>query len=212
MHQILLKDITVHYDDVCVLKNVSFNIDQGDFINIVGPNGGGKTTLLKVILGIIKPTMGKVVYQERLKFGYVPQFSFFERSFPIKVMDVILMGKLNKSFKLFNHYLPEEMLEAEKLMRRLNIAQLKHMQISHLSGGQLQKVLLARAIMTNPHVLVLDEPTANLDTESKGSIQNLFSELHKKITVIEVTHDAYKSTYANKIVKVNKGITLEVRV
>lgn len=204
-----LKGISLSYGNDCVFKNIHLSIDEKDYIYIFGPNGGGKTTLLKIILGMVKPSQGEISYKEDIKFGYVPQFSFFDRSYPIQVLDVILMGTLNRKIKIFHKYDYAQRQKAEEIMKKLDIERLKEKQISQLSGGQLQKVLFSRALMTNPNVLILDEPTSNLDSKSKDKIDELLNSISKDMTILRVSHEEQISEYASKIISVQN--TVDVR-
>lgn len=211
MVQILLKDINFMFQNTCILKNINLEIEDRDFIEITGPNGGGKTTLLKIIVGILRPTSGKIEHLEPIKFGYVPQFSQFERTFPINALDTVLMGTLSKPVSFFYKYKTEDIEQAESIMDLLKLSNMKYQPIAHLSGGQLQKVLFARALMTEPNVMLLDEPTANLDQESQGIINELLGKLHKKITLLKVSHDPSTSEYANKIAYIDSKLKMTIK-
>ena len=189
MYDIIINNIKVKYGDVVAISNGNLKIRSKSFLGIIGPNGGGKTTLFKVILGLIKPESGNVVIKENLKIGYVPQTTVFDKSFPILVKDVILMGRLDKSFKLFKKYSSEDKKAAVDIMKKLNIYHLKERQIGELSGGQLQRVLIGRTLVNNPDVLMLDEPTSSLDSSAKKDIFDLLKELNKEKTVVVITHD-----------------------
>lgn len=207
MAVITLKDITVYYDNVCALENIHLSIQEREFVGIIGPNGGGKTTLLKVLAGLIKPSKGEMHKSKHLKLGYIPQFTSFDRRFPITVLEVILTGALNGQLRLFKKFTTEECERAKRIMALLKIDVLKHRQIGQLSGGQLQKVLIARALMVEPEVLLLDEPTASIDTNSKKSIYHLLKELNREKTIVIVSHDLSEVlTDAKKIVCVNKTL------
>ncbi len=208
---IQISNVSVYYDQICALDHVSLTIKERDFLAIVGPNGGGKSTLLKVILGLILPSNGQVnvlgqtVKKSQAMMGYVPQFSNFNKQFPINVMDVILMGRLPKKIRLFHSFTQEDKRIANSIMKDLEIRHLKTRQIGQLSGGQLQRVLIARALVINPKIIILDEPTANLDPESKVRIYTILKELNKKITVIIVSHDKEMvSSYVNRVAYLNK--------
>lgn len=190
-----IENLSVYYDDVCALSNINLTVSEKEFLGIIGPNGGGKSTLVKAILGLIKPSSGSVkIYgkepgnQQRI-LGYVPQFLKFDRNFPINVMDVVLMGRLPAGCRLFHRYTKEDREIAETMLEKLGMHELKERQIGQLSGGQLQRVLIARALAVQPKIILLDEPTSSVDSTSKYQIYELLNKLNEEITVIVVTHD-----------------------
>ena len=191
---IRIENISVEIDGHSILANHNLTVYQDDFIGIIGPNGGGKTTLLKVILGLIQPTQGSItVFGKRPpggrnKIGYVPQISSFNRDFPINVMDVVLMGRLSVR-PVFQRYTNEDKESVKRVLDRLEISHLKHRQIGKLSGGERQRVYLARALVGDPKLLLLDEPTASIDPKMKTSIYDLLETLKKDMAVLLVTHD-----------------------
>lgn len=202
---ITIDKLGVNYDQVIALKNVSFNINKLDFIGIIGPNGGGKTTLVKTILGIIEPTAGKIYISPREVIGYVPQLTTFNRQFPITVNDAILIGHLKKHIKIGQRFMKHEREHVFSVMKQLNIEHLKNRQIGTLSGGQMQKVLIARALMNHPTILVLDEPTAGVDQSSKKEIYLMLRQLNKHMTILMITHDTSDlMKYLNRIIYINK--------
>jgi len=205
-----LEDVTVKYDGFSALENITLRVEKGSFLGIIGPNGGGKTTLLKVILGLIKADSGSVkVFDKPLdhtgdKIGYVPQVSEFDRHFPINVLDVVLMAMLGSSVKLFHNYKKEDIKKAEEILDSLDLLDLKERQIGKLSGGQLQRVLIARGLAVEPEILLLDEPTANVDSSSTSRIYGILKELNKEKTIIVVTHDmAAVSSYFDSLACLN---------
>ncbi len=207
MNEIKMKNLSVSYGEVCALKNINLEIGSREFIGITGPNGAGKSTLLKVLLGILKPTSGSILLKDNMSIGYVPQFTSFDKQFPIKVLDVILMGNLSNKIKLFKKYSKEDIDSVRNIMDKLGILRFEHRQIGQLSGGQLQKVLIARALMTDPEVLVLDEPTASLDFKAKIEIYDMLSKIKKEKTIIIVTHDMEEvMSYTDRVVYLNKGL------
>lgn len=189
MALINIKNLSVYYHNYLALDNIDFKIHEKDYIGIIGPNGSGKTTLLKSILGDIKPDKGEVIVEPNIIIGYVPQFSTFNADFPIKVFDVVLSGTLPSAIQLFHSYTKKNKVEVISVLDKLNINYLAHKQINQLSGGQLQKVLLARALVTNPDILLLDEPTASLDLDAKEEIYKILTGLNKDMTIIMVSHD-----------------------
>ncbi|HEX7185486.1 MAG TPA: metal ABC transporter ATP-binding protein [Thermoanaerobaculia bacterium] len=191
------RDVTFGYNREVVVEDVSFDIYPRDFLAIIGPNGGGKTTLVKILLGLLKPWSGEVVYHlpdrkgrkgHRGALGYVPQFSTFDKSFPLRVADVVLMGRLG-SRGLLRPYTRADRTEAGSALDRLGIADLAGAHINEISGGQLQRTLIARALVSEPEALFLDEPTASIDAESRGSLLGILEELNRRIPVVVITHD-----------------------
>lgn len=207
LYDIETKNLSVNYGSVCALKDINLKVKKNEFLGIIGPNGGGKTTLLKVLLGIIKPTTGIVNINRDKKIGYVPQFTHFDRSFPVSVLDVILMGRLPKKMSIFHKYNKSDKEKAEKILNELNIIDLKNRQIGKLSGGQLQKVLIARALITNPDIIILDEPTASIDSKTKLEIYDILKRLNKQKTIIIVSHDMkHVFSYIDSVACVNKTL------
>lgn len=207
-----MKDVSVKLGDKTVLKDVSVSLNEGTFLGIIGPNGGGKTTLLKVLLGLITPEKGQVrIYGKSPsktsdEVGYVPQYSNFDSQFPISVWDVVLMGRVGElGWKPF--YSKEDKKIAEDSLKMVNMLEYKDRQISELSGGQQQRVLIARALTTEPDILLLDEPTASIDEKIQTNIYELLEKLNKKrnMTIILVSHDiGVISSYVNKVACLNK--------
>jgi len=208
MNLIEFKNVTLGYDNHIVLKNLNFKIDDNDFICIVGPNGSGKSTLVKGILGLIKPLKGKIIYNnlEKNFIGYMPQETKIDNNFPASVFEIVLSGTLNKmGFKLF--YTKKEKDLALKNMKILGIEKLKKCNFSSLSGGQRQKVLLARSLCATSKLLILDEPSNNLDTKSKKDLYKILTSLNKKnnITIIMITHDLdHDNLLGNKILSLRE--------
>ena len=204
MNIIEIKDVSVNYGSVTALDNVSISIKEGTFIGVIGPNGGGKTTLIKVLLGLIKPAEGEVHINSDKPIGYVPQFNNFEKKFPITVCKVILMGSMSDRKNIFHKYTKKDKEKSLKVMTLLGIEDLSERLIHQLSGGQMQKVLIARALMTDPDILILDEPTASIDSQSRTDIYNLFNDLKGKKTIILISHDIGSiSSYVDSIACLN---------
>jgi zinc transport system ATP-binding protein len=202
---IKLSNVTVKKENNIILEDINLEINKGDFLAILGPNGGGKTTLVKLILGFLKPSSGDVVIDEELNVGYVPQFKTFNNKFPIRVFDVILSGRIKNRIRLFKRYDENDKKEALKVLKLLGIEELKDRKISKLSGGETQKVLIARALVANPDLIILDEPTASLDKSSKTEIHRILKKLNENVTIIIVSHDTHViSKYTDKIFCVNK--------
>ncbi len=205
-----LKNVYVYFDSIPVLEDISFSIKQNDFLAIIGPNGGGKTTLLKVILGLIKPNRGEVKVfgkdpkEGRKLIGYLPQYTFFDPEFPMSVFDVVLMGRYKGAFKPYSKQDKEAALNA---LKAVNMLEFKNRQIGKLSGGQLQRVFVARAIVREPKLLLLDEPTTGIDPNIQESFYKLLSKLKKKMAIVLVTHDiSVVSTYVEKIACLNRRL------
>jgi zinc transport system ATP-binding protein len=204
------KNVSFTYDTTPVLANVNFTINKGDFISILGPNGGGKTTLAKLMLGLYNPNAGSILIhgkppvQNRGIIGYVPQYSLFDPNFPVSVMDVVLMGRIT-NFSI--RYSKEDKQQAENAMESVGIGELRTNPYSDLSGGQRQRVLIARALVTNPQILLLDEPTANVDAAIEYKLSAMLSKLQKTMTILLITHDlGFVSELVNKVVCVNKKV------
>lgn len=185
------RDICFSYEAGKVLENVSLEIGRGDYLAIIGPNGGGKTTLLKIILGLLEPDSGAVTWhdsQAKQHIGYVPQFAGFERNFPLSVREVVQMGRLRGS-RLFQAYSGEDKQQVADTLERLGLSSIADKPVGALSGGQLQRVLIARALVTHPEILFLDEPIASIDQDSRYALTEILKELNARIPIVIVTHD-----------------------
>jgi len=188
-----LRNVTVSLAGNVVLQDVCLDIAAGDYMAILGPNGSGKTTLLKVLLGLIEPDRGEVRLfggppkRARDRIGYVPQHSRFDPSFPIRVQDVVLMGRLGR--RHLGRPDADDRAAARAALARVEMDGIGDRPIGNLSGGQLQRVLIARALVQQPELLLLDEPTSSLDERVGRSVWELFEELSHEMTVVVVTHD-----------------------
>ena len=209
---IQLDKVCFSYEDLPVIQSVTLGIDRGEFLGIVGPNGGGKSTLLKLILGLLAPTsgsvrvFGSVPAQSRRKLGYVPQFATFDRRFPISVRDTVLQGRLGKTRKIFG-YTATDREVAQRAMAEAEILDLQHRPLSALSGGQRQRVLIARALACDPEILILDEPTANIDPRVEVGVFDLLKRLNDRVTVIVVSHDiGFISKYVSRVACLNRTL------
>ena len=188
------KDVTLGYENKVVAKNLNFKIDQGDYLCVVGENGTGKSTLIKTLLGLIKPLNGEVIANVQGKnhkgVGYLPQQTQAQKDFPASVWEVVLSGVLNNDHRC-PFYNKKDKAEAEKNMEKLNILDLKKRCYRELSGGQQQRVLLARALCATDSVLILDEPVTGLDPAASMELYETIKGLNKKenVTIIMVSHD-----------------------
>lgn len=204
MSLIELKDLTLGYDNHVVLKNININIEDNDFICVVGPNGSGKSTLIKGILGLIKPISGKVIYNNLKQnfIGYMPQETLVDKNFPASVYEIVLSGTLNN----VNFYTKKEKDNALHNLKILGIEKLKDKNFCDLSGGERQKVLLARSLCATSKLLILDEPSNNLDSKSKKDLYNTIIKLNKNnITIIMITHDLdHDNLIGNKILSLRE--------
>jgi zinc transport system ATP-binding protein len=204
---IKIQDLEAGYQGNLVLSKVSLSIMKHDFIGIIGPNGGGKTTLLKVLMGLMKPLKGTIEYGiDRTEIGYLPQGSQLDESFPITVREVVGSG-LNKTLK--SRYRLKQ-TGIEQLEKTLNIAGLQELQnrpIGALSGGELQRTFLARAIVSSPKLLVLDEPDTHVDNRFELELYHLLRELNQTMTILLVSHDIGTiSPYIKSIACVNRDL------
>ncbi len=184
-----LRQVTFGYDAEPALRDVDLILGAQDYLAIIGPNGGGKTTLLKLMLGLLEPWKGQVV--NRLhpgRMGYVPQFSTFDKTFPLRVAEVVVMGRLGRRGWLSRYNLTDHQA-AFRAMDRLGLTELAQVPVGELSGGQLQRLLIARALACEPEVLFLDEPTASIDRESRERLSDVLNELNQRIPIVVVTHD-----------------------
>lgn len=208
-----LDKLYFYYNGQEVLKDINLAVNKGDFVAIIGPNGGGKTTLVKLILGLLTPSSGTVRIKGKAPaangtvVGYVPQYLNHNLNFPASAMDVVLMGKYDpkKRFKFRDRRKERE--EALAALDQLGMADYAGRKITDLSGGQRQRVLIARALVTDPELLVLDEPTASLDTKGQTDFFSLLKELNSRLTILVVSHDLLiVSSYARSIACVNKRL------
>jgi len=208
-----LKDVWVYYEaNVWVLEGVNLSIYREDFLGIIGPNGGGKTSLLKVILGLVKPVRGEVKVlgespEKNRKFiGYVPQYNVFDREFPVSVLDVVLMGRLGKR-GLVRRYNPEDEEIALDALKKVGMFDFKNRQIGKLSGGEQQRVFVARALVSQPKLLLLDEPMSNIDVSMRADFYELLESLRKQVAIVLVSHDLSAiSIYVDKIACLNRRL------
>lgn len=205
-----IKDLNVILDNQIILNNINLIINEKDFIGIIGPNGGGKTTLLKTIIGLIFPTSGNILIYgkeniiNRKLLGYVPQHISFDKNFPIDVFNVVAMGLVGKT-KGKNK---EEIFNLVKnAISQVDLSGYEKKMFGQLSGGERQRVLIARALISSPLILLLDEPTANIDVKTSKGFYEFLVELNKKMTIVLISHDmGVISNYVKKIACLNKTL------
>ena len=211
---ISVRDLSFSYGSHEVLKDINLDIYEGDYIAIIGPNGGGKTTFTKLLLGLLTPQKGEIkifgksVIEARQKIGYLPQYINFNMDMPITVFDIVLQGRLTPQ-KLF--YSKEDKEIALKQLEKMHISHLKERKIKELSGGQRQRVLLARALSKQPKILILDEPTASIDPEGQKDIYELLKAL--PLTKIIISHDIQVLFEGvNRVAHINKTLYLHENI
>ncbi len=218
MKAVEIKELFFKYNKEWVLENINLSLEDKKFMAIIGPNGGGKTTLLKLILSFLKPDKGEIkIYNKpplsaRNLIGYVPQHTTFSLDIPITVFDIVLQGRLKKH-KFF--YSQKDREKAINTLKKLNIEHLKNKKIRDLSGGQRQKVLIARALSCEPKILIMDEPTSAIDIKGQKEILDLIESIEK--TRIVVSHDVKilfkevdKIAYINKTAMIHEGPKLNI--
>ncbi len=208
---ISFQDVDFSYNSEPILKDVNLEIHPGEFVSVIGPNGGGKTSLLLLALGMLRPNRGTVQVfgrapeRERSRLSYVPQFTRFDPLFPVTVYDVVQMGRLGRFWT--GPYRKEDREAALTALEQVGLAELRRRSFAELSGGQRQRVLIARALATEPEVLLLDEPTANVDRLATDKLYELLVELNQRLTVVLVSHDlGIVSRFVSSVVCVNKTV------
>lgn len=213
---IQLEGISAGYEGDTVLENVNLQVDAQDYIALIGPNGGGKTTIIRVILGLLKPfsglvnVMGLPPKEGRAFIGYVPQSQLNDQAFPINVWDVVGMGRL-KSGWWNQSYSGEDKQAIAESLRKTGVYELRNKGIAELSGGQSQRVYISRALATDPKILLLDEPTANIDAEASKQLYELLDALNAEgVTILMVSHDLHTlERHAKSIGFVDRGLVYE---
>jgi zinc transport system ATP-binding protein len=207
------EDVSFSYGGVPVVAGVDLAINERDFVYVIGPNGSGKTTLLRLTVGLILPQQGTVrVFglppeKARDRIGYVAQSSRHDAGVPMTVKDVVLMGRLSSN--RVGRYGDEDLAATVRILERLQIADLADRPFSDLSGGQKQRVLIARALVSDPDLVLLDEPTANIDASAREGILDLLEELREEITIVMVSHDVgFVPQSVNKVVCVNRKVVV----
>ncbi len=212
MSAVTLENVSFAYQAQPTLSNVNLSVNEGEFIGIVGPNAGGKSTLLKLIMGMLKPQIGRVRLFGRKptevsrQIGYVPQYPKFNRDFPITVEQVVLSGTLGSGHS-WGGYRAADRAATQIALEKVEITELAQRHIGTLSGGQLQRVLLARAIVASPKLLILDEPTANVDMRREEDIFELLAQFRTQMTILLVSHDiGFISSYIDRVACVNRTL------
>ncbi len=209
---IAIDGLRFSYGDAPVLEDLCLTVAPREFIGLVGPNAGGKSTLLKLILGLLSPQEGTIRVlgasprESRRRLGYVPQHPTFTRDFPISVEQAVLMGRLGLGPSL-GWYRAADREAAHRALAEVEALELRSRRIGTLSGGQLQRVLLARALAGAPEILILDEPTANIDQRMEGDIFDLLAALKSRLTILVVSHDiAFISGYVDRVACLNRTL------
>ena len=207
MTQIKVENATMGYEGVPVIKDLSFQINEGDYVCIVGENGSGKTTLMKGILGLNPPLKGSITYNglDKNEIGYLPQKKNIQKDFPASVMEVVLSGCINRKYHIFHNKKDKE--NAIRHLQMVNMLDCKKHSFSQLSGGQQQRTAIGRAIVKNPDILLCDEPTGALDYNTSKEILKLIEDVNKKFgnTVILVTHNDAIKNMADQVIKLKDG-------
>lgn len=194
-----IKNLSAGYDGRTVLHDVNLTVYDRDFLGIIGPNGGGKTTLIKCILGLLKPTAGEILYtpatnsslstlHSPLSMGYLPQYNSIDRKFPITVEEVVLSG-LSSQKPLYSRFTATHRAKAQEVIARMGLEGLEKRSIGALSGGQLQRALLGRAVISDPKLVVLDEPSTYIDKRFEARLYELLAEINRDCAIILVSHD-----------------------
>ncbi len=204
-----IENLCFSYGDSNVVDNVNLKVFPNDFLAIIGPNGGGKSTLVKLIIGLLKPSSGKVRVlgkspaKSRQAIGYLPQYLAFDRAFPIQVIDVVCMASLSKG--VFHFFSKPDTAQALEKLSQFKVAHFAERAFSSLSGGEKQRVLLARALMNSPQLLILDEPTTGVDTKTQSEFYALLHELNKTMAIVMISHDlSAVSTHVKSIACLNQ--------
>ncbi|MFZ5565054.1 MAG: metal ABC transporter ATP-binding protein [Thermodesulfobacteriota bacterium] len=207
-----MQNVSFSYGGPAVIEDVTFSVTQGEFVALIGPNGGGKTTLLKLMLGLLKPQKGTIQVlglrpeKASCHIGYVPQDIHLNLDFPITALDVVLMGKLAPGKRWVGRPAAHRS-EAMAALEQMGMAGHAGSRIGGLSGGQRQRVFIARALVTRPRLLLLDEPTASIDTKGQADFFDLLHHLNQQVTIVMVSHDLLAvSRHVNSVACVNRGL------
>jgi len=207
-----IHDLAFSYGGARVLEDVNLDIEAGEFFGLIGPNAAGKSTLLKLMLGLLDPDSGSInVFGERpavsrRKLGYVSQFPTFQRDFPIAVADVVISGRIGLTAS-FGGYANADRSKAAEVMAALEIEDIAGQQVAALSGGQTQRMLIARALVCDPEILIMDEPTSNIDIRAEQDIFSLLRIYNSRMTIIVVSHDiGFISSYVGRVGCLNRTL------
>jgi zinc transport system ATP-binding protein len=205
-----MQSVSVAYEDNIALQDVNFVVNESDFTGVIGPNGGGKTTLLKVILGLIKPIKGKIVFNSKLingnSIGYLPQISTGDVNYPVTVTDVILSGMMIRK-KIISRMSAADKNRAKGIIEELGLSGMEHSSLNELSGGQLQRVFLGRAIIGDPKLLLLDEPGNFVDSTFENDFYEKLRVLNNRMAILMVSHDiGIISSHVRSYACVNKKL------
>ena len=207
MELINISNLSYKYHKTDVLENINLIIKDDDFLAIIGPNGGGKSTLLKLILGLLTPQNGTIINNIKTnQVGYVPQNTNLNIDFPITALEIVLMGHISSKKRLFG-YSKEDIACAKASLEKVSMGDFANSKIGDLSGGQRQRVFIARALCSNPKIMLLDEPTASIDVKGQREIYELLKELNKSICIVVVSHDiSVLLNYAKNVAHINKNL------
>lgn len=207
MELINISNLFYKYHKTDVLENINLSIKDDDFLAIIGPNGGGKSTLLKLILGLLTPQSGTIINNIKTnQVGYVPQNTNLNIDFPITALEIVLMGHVSSQKKLFG-YSKEDIACAMASLAKVSMSDFANSKIGDLSGGQRQRVFIARALCSNPKIMLLDEPTASIDVKGQREIYELLKEINNSICVVVVSHDiSVLLNYAKNVAHINKNL------
>ncbi|MGB4235769.1 MAG: ABC transporter ATP-binding protein [Methanoregulaceae archaeon] len=192
---IVAEDVWYSRNDQYILEGVNLTIRSGDFYAIIGPNGGGKTTLLKIFLGLLSPDRGTVRIfggtpeKNRSRLGYVPQMRTFDFHYPIRVRDMVLSGRLSQIRRIPRRFGTDDRAATDQALETMGITHLADREIQNLSGGEQQRVIIARALVGNPDILLLDEPTLSVDAPTQAGFYQILDDLARRMTIVLITHD-----------------------
>jgi len=207
-----IRNLSAGYGQNIILRDVNLSIQQFDFVGVIGPNGGGKTTLLKALLGLLSPISGEINFSESMtegnshRIGYLPQINNIDRKFPVTVFDVVRSGLMSRK-RLTGRYNSEENDRANELMLEMGISGIRNKAIGELSGGQIQRALLCRALVNSPKLLILDEPNTYVDNRFERELYEKLKVLNEKLAILLVSHDLGTiSTYVKSYACVNGSL------